>query len=101
MPKCFNGGPYYPQQENKSHDNTFLSATRKCQETVEPSAITSHCEAAIRAAAILLAILSSEECTKEKAFEPQRSMEKTVARTVQRTFPATKGREKKRTKSEK
>ena len=100
MPKCFNGGPCYPQQENKSHDNTFL-ATRKCQEPVEPSAITSHCEAVIRAAAILLAILSSEWCTREKAVRTAAVDGKNVARTVQRTFPTAKGRAKKGTKSEK
>jgi len=28
MPKCFNGGPSYPLQENKSHDNTDILRTR-------------------------------------------------------------------------
>ena len=62
-------------------------ATRKCQEPVEPSAITSHCEAVIRAAAILLAILSSEWCPREKAVRTAAVDGKNVARTVQRTFP--------------
>ena len=55
-----------------------------------------HCEAVNRAAAILLAILSSQWCTREKAIRTAAVDRENVAQTLQRTFPTAKDREEKR-----
>ena len=46
-----------------------------------------HCVAVNRAAAILLAILSSQWCTREKAIRTAAVDRENVAQTLQRTFP--------------
>ena len=74
------------------HSSLLPASAKKLSSRQQPL----HCVAVNRAAAILLAILSSQWCTREKAIRTAAVDRENVAQTLQRTFPTAKDREEKR-----